>query len=101
MTDQSTLPGKQWIPSNGTVGEAFLEDWCGTCARDRAMREGVPYDECDDTERCDIIAASFRGEAVEWRLLPGGDVKCLAYVPAGEPIPQPKCERTADMFEAP
>lgn len=23
-----------WQPSNATVGDAFIADWCGTCARD-------------------------------------------------------------------
>lgn len=94
------LPGEQWVPSNGTVGYSFLEHECGNCARDRAMREGEPIEECDDDERCEIIGASFRGEAVEWRKMPGGDVKCIAFVPAGEPIPAPRCSQTADMFEA-
>lgn len=98
MADQ--LPGEQWIPSNGTAGYSFLEDMCGNCARDRAMREGTPIEECDDNERCDIIAASFRGEAIEWRRMPDGQVTCLAFVPAGEPIPEPRCMMTADMFNA-
>jgi hypothetical protein len=32
------------------------------------MRDGEDQDECDDNELCEIIAASFRGEAVEWRV---------------------------------
>lgn len=94
------LPGEQWEPSNGTEGYSFLESWCGKCARDRAMREGVEIDECDDDERCEIIGASFRGEAVEWREMPDGEVKCIAFVPAGERIPEPRCVRTLDMFGA-
>lgn len=92
------LPGEQWIPSNGTVGYSFLEGECGNCARDRSMREGAPIEECDDDECCPIIAASFRGEAVEWRELPNGEVKCVAFVPAGEPIPTLRDDLTADMF---
>lgn len=91
-------PGEQWKPSNGTEGHSFLESACGNCARDKAMREGVDFDECDDSERCDIIGASFRGEAVEWRLLEGGEVKCMAFVPAGEPIPAPRCPHTNELF---
>lgn len=46
--------------------------------RDKAMREGCDIDECDDNEKCEIIGASFRGEAVEWRKLPGGgEVHCV------------------------
>lgn len=95
------LPGEQWIPSNGTVGYSFLEGECGNCARDKAMREGVDFDECDDNECCPIIGASFRGEAVEWRRMPDGEIKCIAFVPAGERIPEPRCDRTADLFAAP
>jgi hypothetical protein len=91
------LPGEQWIPSNGTVGESFLAQECGNCARDKSMREGAPLEECDDNECCPIIAASFRGEAVEWRRI-DGEVKCISFVPAGEPIPGPRCTRTPDLF---
>ena len=94
------LPGKQWTPSNGTIGESFLSDWCSNCARDKSMREGEPLDECDDNEVCPIIGASFRGEAVEWRKLDNGDVVCLAHVAPGAPIPEPRCEQTADLFAA-
>lgn len=64
------------------------------------MREGCDVDECDDNERCEIIAASFRGKAVEWRVLETGEVFCMAFVPAWEPIPEPRCTATIDMFEA-
>lgn len=92
------LPGKQYVPSNGTEGACFLEGWCAQCARDRAMREGVELEECDDNERCEIIAASFRGEAVEWREMEDGNTVCLAYVPAGQQVPPPRCQHTADLF---
>ncbi|MGE5319653.1 MAG: hypothetical protein ACM3KD_05695 [Hyphomicrobiaceae bacterium] len=62
------------------------------------MREGVPLEECDDNELCEIIAASYRGEAAEWRRMPDGSATCLAFVPASEKIPAPRCPRTRDMF---
>ena len=62
------------------------------------MREGVDIDECDDNEKCEIIGASFRGEAVEWRELDNGKCICVAFVKAGTELPPPRCERTADMF---
>lgn len=92
------LPGEQWIPSNGTVGYSFLSDWCGNCQRDKAMREGDPLEDCDDNERCDIIAASFRGEAVEWRRMPDGEVKCIKFVEKGQPIPPEPDTKTLDLF---
>lgn len=90
-------PGEQWIPSNGTEGEMFLYKWCLNCARDKAMRGDKRYDECDDDELCPIIAASFLGEAVEWRELPDGEIKCMKYVPIGDPIAEPDTQ-TIDLF---
>lgn len=92
------LPGRRYMPSNGTEGEAFIAHWCGDCARDKAMSQGIEVDECDDDEQCEILGASFRGEAQEWRRLGNGHLTCLAYVPAGEALPAPRCEFTADMF---
>ena len=92
------LPGEQWIPSNGTEGHSFLESACGSCQRDRAMREGVELDECDDNEKCEIIAASFRGEAVEWRRYEDGTVNCVSWIAAGQPVPSPRDEHTLDLF---
>lgn len=92
------LPGVQYIPSNGTEGYSFIESWCGSCARDKAAREGAEFDECDDNEVCQILGASFRGEAVEWRDL-GEQEVCLAYVQHGQEIPPPRCEHTVDLFE--
>lgn len=97
--NNDTLPGEQWTPSNATVGYSFLEDWCMKCLRDRAMREGIDVDECDDQDRCEILGASFRGEAVEWREMPDGEVKCIAFVPSGDPLPTPRCRHTADLFD--
>jgi hypothetical protein len=89
--------GKQWEPSNGTEGEIFLSSWCGECQRDKAMRDGVDLDECDDNERCDIIAASFRGEAKEWQYDKDGQPCCIEFVPKGERIPTPRCPNTMEL----
>jgi len=93
------LPGEQWTPSNGDDGYSFITDWCGTCARDKAAREGANIDECDDNEKCPILGASFRGEAVEWRNI-DGVVKCISWVEHGKPIPPPRDDKTIDMFAA-
>ena len=92
------MPGTRWEPSNGTEGTAFIDAWCSNCDRDKSLREGAPLDECDDNEVCPIVAASFRGEAVEWREMPNGDIKCISFVKAGDQIPPPRDERTIDMF---
>lgn len=91
-------PGEQYVPSNSTEGYSFIEHFCGNCARDKAAREGADLDDCDDNERCEILGASFRGEAVEWRELEDGKCTCVAFVEAGKPVPPPRCEHTADMF---
>ncbi len=72
---------------------------CSTCARDKAMRDGEDPDECDDNELCEIIAASFRGEAVEWREMENGEVTCVAYVRHGDAIPDQLCQHTMEMFK--
>ena len=46
-------------PGSGTEGEVFFDNWCRHCSRDRAMREGDDFDDCDDNELCEIIAAGF------------------------------------------
>lgn len=79
------LPGEQWEPSNGTVGESFIANECGQCAR-------------DEDEDCEVLAASFRGEAIEWRELPDGQVKCVLFVERGERIPE-RCPKTKDLFQ--
>jgi hypothetical protein len=89
---------EKYRPSNGSEGECFFESWCRQCARDRSMREGEPIEECDDDELCDIIARSYRGDVDEWVYGPDGEPMCTAFVPAGQPIPPPKDDRTPDMF---
>lgn len=75
------LPGEQWKPSNGTLGHSFVANVCGNCERDR-------------NEDCDILARSFCGEAVEWRRTEEQGCFCMAYVPKGEALPQPRCPHT-------
>ena len=73
---------------------AALLAGCGNAAR-----EGVELEECDDNDVCQILGASFRGEAQEWRQLEDGRCICVAHVPAGQPVPPERCTRTIDMFE--
>lgn len=92
------LPGEQWIPSNSYDGMLMLRSMCLTCSRDKSLREGVDLWECDDNELCEIIAASFRGEAVEWREMDNGEVTCIAYVRNGDAITDQRCQHTMEMF---
>lgn len=68
------------------------------CERDRAIREGVPLEECDDDELCRILTSSFIGKAVEWRELRDGSLTCVGFSEArGLAV---RCEYTADLFAA-
>lgn len=96
---ETQLPGDQWEPSNGTEGSTFMARWCSRCSRDKAMREGADFDECDDNELCSILADSAVGKAVEWRELPSGETICTAFVEHPQHAPEPRCAHTADMFD--
>lgn len=50
MKPTTDLPGEQWIPSNGTVGHAFIEGECSRCAKDAPSNSGKPFEECDKTQ---------------------------------------------------
>ena len=89
--------GRQWQPSNATEGQAFIEAWCCECQRDRCLREGLDIRQVDETETCQIFSASFRGEAVEWQMGTDGQPRCTAFVPAGEPVPRPRCTHTLEL----
>ena len=97
-------PIKIYRPSNGTEGESFIISWCGSCARDKAMREGVNFDECDDNEVCRIIGDTMAYDIddpkypKEWCYDNEGYPQCTAYIEEGKPIPPPKDELTMDLF---
>ena len=76
----------QYTPTYGTDLFMFIETWCRRCQRDKAMREGADFDECDDNELCEIIAASFRGPVKEWIEDDSGP-RCMAFVDAGQSVP--------------
>lgn len=98
---------RKFRPSNATMGDAFFADWCQRCQRDKAMREGAAVDDCDDTERCDIIARTMAHDVtdaeypIEWQYdAATGEPVCTAFVEAGEQVPSPRCEHTLDLFNA-
>ena len=81
----------------------MFDQWCSHCARDKPMRDGDPIDsyneeEFSDDEVCEIIGASFLGNAIEWRKMPDGAIKCLAFVEYGHDVPPPRDDKTIDMF---
>lgn len=96
--------GEKYRPSNGTEGDLFMDAFCRRCQRDGAMREGMDFDECDDNERCDLIGRTMLHpiEAPEypseWQYGKDGQPCCTAFVPAGQPIPEPRCTLTRELF---
>ena len=100
-----TLAGKPYQPSTGTEGACFFEAWCCHCARDKAMREGVDIDDCDDNEKCELIANSMAfepgqaGYPVEWIHDKEGVPCCTAFLDARDTVTQVvRDDRTVDMF---
>lgn len=91
---------EKYRPGNGSEGDGFFENWCSKCARDTAMREGKPVDECDDSELCPIIASALAFEIddpqypVEWIIDESGPT-CTAFVLAGTELP---CTHTIELF---
>lgn len=90
---------EKYRPGSGTEGDCFFAAWCYKCARH-------PEEEDDDVERCEIIYQTFLYPATdeqypkEWIVGKNGP-ECTAFVPRGEPVPAPRCEHTADMFQQP
>jgi len=90
------LPGEQWTPSNSDVGHGFIGDWCGHCARDKVANGSIHQDAAQPEDLCPILGASFRGEALEWRRV-DGEVKCLKFVDACDPVPADRCQHTLEL----
>jgi hypothetical protein len=91
------LVGQQWMPSNGTEGEIFWSEWCSHCERDKVMNGTVWEEDAGDGDLCQILSASFAGEATEWVYGADGQPTCSAFVPCGEPV-RDRCPHTPDMF---
>lgn len=96
--------GQKYQPSNGSEGEIFHDGWCCQCARDLAMSEGMPIEECDDNQKCEILGRSFLRiddpeYPTEWQYGKDGQPCCTAFVPMGQPIPV-EDKHTGDLFAA-
>jgi len=84
--------GEKYRPSNGTEGVIFFAAWCCKCQRDKSMREGEDFDECDDNELCPIIADTMTYDVEdekypnEWQYDKNGQPCCTAYVCFGDVI---------------
>lgn len=80
-------------PSNGTEGESFIEDWCGTCKRDKAFRDGGMQ---DGSLGCPIVADTLMYDVddpkypkewiMQWRKADDGEGYCRAICTAHDPL---------------
>jgi hypothetical protein len=92
--------GKQYEPSNGTEGHAFIGRWCENCERDKVMNGEATVEQADvdDTLYCSILSNSFLdGGVAEWIFDAKGMPTCTAFVPKGDSLPVPRCPHTAEL----
>lgn len=82
---------RKFQPSNGTVGSAFLSDWCGSCEGGKDGPCGIAantmFHHVDDPEY-----------PSEWQFNLQGDPVCTAHVKLGQPTPEKRCCHTTEMF---
>lgn len=97
-----TRAGEKYRPHNGVEGELFIDTWCRNCVR--AKHAGMePLD--FDASACLIVGATFAYTIEdahypkEWQYAQNGQPCCTAFVPVGEAIPAPRCDRTGDLFD--
>lgn len=91
-------PVKKYLPSNGTEGAMFIEHWCCKCARDKQMGQGVDFDECEDSELCDILTRSFLSHVDEW-IYGENDIPCCTeFIDSSEQLATKRDDMTIDMF---
>lgn len=89
----------KWVPSNGTEGEIFQDEWCARCQRDAAFRAAP-----DSGQGCEILASTMWTTGIgdpdypdEWTNR-DGEPKCTAFeLDLGDNAP-PRCDQTADLF---
>jgi MoaA/NifB/PqqE/SkfB family radical SAM enzyme len=84
MNDQHDLPGRQFIPSNSDEGNYFCMINCEHCSRDAFTNGTKELEDCEDSDFCPILAASFRNEAIQWRELDSGKLICTEFLPMEE-----------------
>ena len=85
---------RPYRPSNGTEGDIFMAEWCEKCAL-------ANY---DDPDRACMIQLRALAHGIdepeypgEWNYSNAGIPQCTAFT-VKEP-PEPRCEKTPDMFE--
>jgi hypothetical protein len=96
--------GKKYRPGNGIEGAVFTESWCAECERDHGMMAGLPLEECDDNQICDLIGLTYLHQVdhpdypSQWQYGKDGQPRCTDFIPKGQPIPA-KDKLTGDLFD--
>lgn len=95
--------GAKYRPGNGTEGALFMEGWCCQCERDHGMMAGLPLEDCDDNQVCELIGMTYMlavdhpDYPAAWQYGADGQPRCTEFVEKGQPIPV-KDDYTVDMF---
>ena len=77
--------GKPYMPSNGTEGEMFMDQWCHGCVK---------------VKHCSILTNSFAGQQSKaWRYDDNGEPECTSFQDQRKPRSVPRCRQTNDLFE--
>lgn len=79
------------MPSNGTAGMDFEEQWCVHCFRDAAFRNDM-----ENNDGCEILAAVIRGEQPKEWIWRGGKLVCTFF--SDDPDNPVHCPLTMEMF---
>lgn len=67
---------RKFRPSNGTIGEAFMDDFCYTCKR---------FHGCEIYPRAMLYQIDEPEYPDEWTYDADGEACCMAYIPVGTP----------------
>lgn len=84
---------EKFLPSNATQGDGFIADWCYRCAR----HSTEPGEGCEIFGRTQAYQVDDPEYPEQWRYGQDGP-ECAAFIPEGEPLPAPRCDKTVDMF---
>ena len=77
--------GKPYMPSNGTEGEMFMEQWCHGCVKEKS---------------CTILMNSFAGvQSKAWRYNETGEPECTSFQDTRAPKKAYRCKQTRDIFQ--
>ena len=79
---------KLYLPSSGTEGAIFFENWCSKCEHDKNLNGTKPDpDDCSDDDYCQIINNSYLGHVPQW-IYKDGEPACTEFCPIDA---APKC----------